>query len=103
MAIKTVTFQTREFTHNTPCSVVTLCLDSSWESKTVSGLARFNATLQNTTRLLAGYRMFKWFSPRQQAEIQYTLTYDDAQFNVDGGTGQPYVVTCNDIKGFIGC
>lgn len=83
------------------CSEVILCLAEEWASRTDNGLTLVTATIENTGRYLgtAGKAMPPHFeNPRCADEYQYAFTVDDSQWGNDPGTGQPWILSCDDIR-----
>lgn len=99
MATQRVTFQSPVHLDLYACQPVKLCLVDDWDSKVVSGSAVIDAVVANGVRYLGGSGFFKnkVFNTRQSPVIQYEFEVDDTQFNIDGGTGNPYILTCADI------
>lgn len=99
MATQRVTFQSPVNLDLYACQPVKLCLVDGWDAKVVSGSAVIDAVVANGVRYLGGSGFFKnkVFNTRQSPVIQYEFEVDDTQFNIDGGTGNPYILTCADI------
>lgn len=99
MATQRVTFQSPVNLDLYACQAVKLCLVDSWDAKVVSGSAVIDAVVANSFRYLGGAGRFRSpvFNTRQSPIIQYEFEVDDTQFNIDGGTGNPYILTCADI------
>lgn len=98
MALVTVPFQSKNPFSTYACQEVAVCLTDAWAAQTVSGVAIVFATLENSGRYLGrGYEDLELLNPRGVELYQYALTFDDAQFAIDGGTGLPYVITCDAV------
>jgi len=87
------------------CGPVGICLPvDPWGSRTVSNQPYIIATVLNTGRPLGTggkTRPVPWENPRCEDLYQYDIEYDDAQFDNDPGTGEPWVLTCDDIGDYI--
>lgn len=83
------------------CDTVTLCLDSSWEAKTVSGCALVQGKVQTTIKTCLDAPANPCDSAASVGQVTactYHLTVDNTQFIDDPATGLPYVLTSSDIE-----
>lgn len=104
MSIRKITYDSSVCLFHVPCSEILFCLKGNWALKTVSGAPFIVGTLGHSPRELAsfseeGCNCPSVDNPRGDVILQYDLAYDDAQLNVDVGTGQPYAILCSDICG----
>jgi len=90
----------------TSCQVVYLCLDSSWTTKTVSGIALLKATVlavwpRSVEELCNSATVTDPCHPNRDINCCYTCVFhvsvDDSQIAIDPSTEQPYVLTADDV------
>jgi len=84
------------------CGEVGICLPlDPWGTRTVTNSPFIIATVKNSGRALGNTIGVPWENPRCDDLYQYEIEYDDAQFDNDPGTGEPWILTCADIGDFL--